>query len=74
MDLIFPMSKWLIAIPIILLVFCGGLFFGQRGNHHKMLSEKQTVWLLIGLLVIAAISMGIFFITILGWQGGICFS
>jgi hypothetical protein len=68
MNTILSMPKWLIAIPMLLVIFCGGLFFWQVRNPHKTLSEKQTVWLLIGLLIIAGISMGMFLLTILGWQ------
>jgi hypothetical protein len=73
MNTILSMPKWLIAIPTLVVIFCGGLFFCQYRNPHKTLSEKQTVWLLIGLLIIAAVSIGIFLLTILGWNVGVHF-
>jgi len=68
MNIILSMPKWLIAIPTLVVIFCGGLFIWQYRNPHQMLSEKQTIWLLIGLLIIAVISMGVFLLTLLGWD------
>jgi hypothetical protein len=59
--------KLLIAIPVIVIFLCGGVFYWQHRFRSKSIiqSDQLTIWLLEGLLIIAVISMTIFLFTVL---------
>jgi len=59
--------KLLIAIPVIVIFLCGGVFYWQHRFRNKSIiqSDQLTIWLLEGLLIIAVISMTIFLFTVL---------
>lgn len=66
----FPKAKIYIAVIAILMVFVltGGssyLWQYRVKQTGKVLSDQQMVWLLVGLLVIAFISMGAFLLVLL---------
>jgi heme/copper-type cytochrome/quinol oxidase subunit 2 len=69
MNTILSIPELLIVISVIVVLLCGGIFLWQcRGRcNRKTKTEKadrQTVWFLIGLLIVAVINMGIFLFTI----------
>jgi hypothetical protein len=66
MNTFLSIPKALIAISVTVVFLCGGIFLWQCCNRCKRTAktDRQTVWLLIGLLIIAAISMGVFVFTI----------
>ena len=67
------LSKIFFMILVLIAFLCGGIFLWQKKEKkEKMFSDQQTIWLLVGLSVIAVISMGIFLVIMLGglvpWQ------
>jgi hypothetical protein len=62
-----PILKLLIAIPVIVMFLCSGVFFWQYRFRDKSIiqSDQLTIWMLEGLLIIAVISMTIFLFTVL---------
>jgi len=66
--------KFLVAIFITVALICSGVFSWQYLARHKkmVLSDQQIIWILVGLLVIAAMSMGTFLLILLegvhSWQ------
>ena len=61
------LTKILIPILVMMAFLCGGIsmwqYFGKR--QKRMFSDQQIVWLLVGLLIIAVISMGSFLLILL---------
>ena len=66
MNTFLSIPKLLIAFSVTVVFLCGGIFLWQCRNRFKRTTktDRQTVWLLIGLLIIAVISMGVFLLTI----------
>jgi len=61
-------SRFFITILTVLALVGGGLMSWQYWLQHKrkMLSDEQITWLLVGLLIIAIMSMGTFLLILLG--------
>ena len=64
----FLKAKLYFAILVTVALIYGGIFSWQYRVKHKgkTLSDQQMVWLLVGLLVIAIMSMGVFLVVLLG--------
>ena len=73
MNAISAIPKLLIIISVTMVLMCGGIFLWQCRSRCKRTAQtdQQTVRLLIGLLIIAAISIGVFLLIIfteqIGW-------
>jgi hypothetical protein len=67
MQTVFPFLKLLIAIPVIVIFLCGGVFYWQHRFRSKGIiqSDQLTIWFLEGLLIFAMISMVVFVFTVL---------
>jgi hypothetical protein len=67
MDALSLIPIWLVAIPLAVLILCGGLYLWKTRfrRHESILSDQETVWLLIGLLVIALVCFIIFLFVVL---------
>ena len=61
----------LIAIPTAVVIICAWIYFRQRNaaREEAQSSDRQTVNLLLGLLVVAVFSIGIFLFLTIGSQG-----
>jgi len=61
------LSKIFLTTLVLIAFMFGGISLWQKQkNRKKMFSDQQTIWLLVGLSVIALISMGIFLVIMLG--------
>jgi heme/copper-type cytochrome/quinol oxidase subunit 2 len=72
MTSIFSLIKLLIAIPVLLVIICFYIFIRQFRSRQQgqPISDKQTVRLLVCLLLLAAISIGFFILIGFGKIGG----
>jgi hypothetical protein len=61
-------SKFFISILTILALVGSGVMSWKYWLQHKqkVLSDQQIVWLLVGLLIFAIMSMGTFLLILLG--------
>jgi amino acid transporter len=61
----------LIAIPTAVVIICAWIYFRQHNAVHgeTQASDRQTVNLLVGLLIIAVFSIGAFLFLTIGSQG-----
>jgi hypothetical protein len=64
----FSKTNFFVSILIAAALIIGGIFSWQYRLEHKesSLSDQQIVWLLVGLLVIAGISMVTFLLILFG--------
>ena len=61
----------LVAIPTAVVIICAWIYFRQRNAAREEMqsSDRQIVGLLVGLLVIAVFSIGVFLFLITGSLG-----